>query len=367
MYLSREQEQLAKGEHGPAFEWAMKELVRLGDQAGSERLIKVSSVHIPDWCEKRSSEAWQWLDAITGQAQIPITANPQGIADPSSTGRERILERLHPSHAYTCSCTPYLFGNHPVKGEVVAWGGRAASAFANSVLGARSEMESFESAVSSAITGLTPERGLHLEENRQATVSVLIKGELPIDRLAMGWKLSRTLSGQVPLICGIRPNYDEAKKLASSINTAGKVPLFYMQKDLAPPSHLEVIELDGRDLMDEREPNFTPDLSIIGCPHLSEQEINKWSGRLGGRHRLHIETWFFTSQLCKDKSLDSLESHSHLGKVFTNRCPLGMWDRLIGRKIACDSPVMADQLRERGLDARYVPDPQMLSMMCSST
>jgi predicted aconitase len=366
MYLSREQELLTKGEHGPAFEWAMKELVRLGDQVGSERLIKISSVHIPDWCEKRSSEAWEWLASIDGKAQITITANPQGMDDPVTMGRERTLERLHPNHAYTCSCTPYLFGNHPVKGEVVAWGGRAASAFVNSVLGARSEVESFESAVASAITGLTPERGLHLEKNRQATVSVLIKGESPFDYLAMGWKLSHVLSGEVPLICGVRPNYDEAKKMASSINAAGKVPLFYMQKDPNPPAHLEVIEMDGKEMLEGRVSNFTPDISILGCPHLSEQEINKWSSRLGGGHRLKIEAWFFTSQLCKDKSLDSLERHSSLGKVFTNRCALGMCHRLIGKKIACDSPVLADHLRERGIEARYVPDRELLSLMCSS-
>ena len=192
MYLSREQELSLKGEHGPAFEWAMKELVCSGDQAGSEKLIKVDSVHIPDWCEERSSEVWEWLASITGEAQIPITANPGGLDDPLSLSRQRTLERLRPYHSYTCSCTPYLFGNHPGKGKVVAWGGRAASAFANSVLGARSEVESFRSAVSSAITGLTPERGLHLDQNRQATVSVLINGEVPVE--SSGYRL-----GALPL------------------------------------------------------------------------------------------------------------------------------------------------------------------------
>ena len=350
---------------GPAFEWAMKELVKLGDQARSERMIKVRSVHIPDWCENRSSEAWEWLGSITGKALIPITANPVGMEDPLTLGRERTLGELRPHQTHSCSCTPYLFGNHPRKGEIVAWGGRAATAFANSILGARSEMESFTSAVSSAITGLTPERGLHMEQNREATVMVIIKNVGTIDYPAIGWKLSKALSGEVPLICGIRPNFDEAKKLAFSINATGKIPLFHMQKDLTPHSHLEIIELDGRKLLEEDVPSFTPDLSIVGCPHLSEQEINKWSIRLAGRNHLNIETWFFTSQLCRDKSPDSGEIPSNLGKVFTNRCPLGMCHRLLGRKVACDSPVMADNLRGKGIEARYVADGEMLSLLCS--
>ena len=65
--------------------------------------------------------------------------------------------------------------------------GRAASAFVNSVLGAGSEMESFRiSRIPQRSTGLTPERGLHLDQNRQATVSVLIKGEVPVDHPAIG-------------------------------------------------------------------------------------------------------------------------------------------------------------------------------------
>ncbi len=82
MYLNREQERSLEGEHGPALEWAMKELVKSGDRTGSERMINVRSVHIPDWCENRSSEAWEWLGSITGKALIPITANPFGMEVP---------------------------------------------------------------------------------------------------------------------------------------------------------------------------------------------------------------------------------------------------------------------------------------------
>ncbi len=141
--------------------------------------------------------------------------------------------------------------------------------------------------------------------------------------------------------------------------------MFRTQKDTILRSHLEVMELDDRELFEEDGSDFTPDLCIIGCPHLSEQEINKWSIRLAGRDRLNIETWFFTSQLCRDKSPDSGEIPSNLGKVFTNRCPLGMCQRLVGRKVACDSPVMADNLRGRGIHARYVPEQEMLSLLCS--
>jgi predicted aconitase len=361
LHLDREQELALGGEQGPAKEWAMRVLVKLGDNTRSARLVPVSSVHIPDWCGERSSEAWTWLGSTAAKATIPVTANPGGPDDSATLVRMRVLEGLGPHGACSFSCAPYLCGNHPNKGSVVAWGGRAASAFANSVLGARSEVESFETAAASAITGLTPERRMHIEENLQPSVAVVVPRDEGIDHSMLGWALSRRLKDEIPLLCGVRPTFDEAKKLTFALNSRGTVPLFRLQSGVVPPVGMEVMEVDLRSLSQDTAPS--PDLVVLGCPHLSEQDINRWSKKLAGRTPSRIEAWFFTSRLCKDKCPVFGAVLRSRGRIYVDRCPLGMREELRGRTIVCDSPAMASCLKESGISAFYAPDQELLSFL----
>ncbi len=72
----------------------------------------------------------------------------------------------------TWTCAPYQAGHRPAFGEQVAWGESNAIAFANSVLGARTERYGDFLDACCALTGRAPLHGLHLEENRRATVVV---------------------------------------------------------------------------------------------------------------------------------------------------------------------------------------------------
>ncbi len=339
----------------------MRALTRIGDKEESSRLIPVRSIHIPDWCSNQHSKAWEWLEELSGKSSIPITANPGGLDNSLATRREA-LENIRPSSTYSCSCTPYLMGNHP--NGVVAWGGRAASAFANSILGARSDLESFESAVASAITGLTPERGLHLDAKRQATIAVRIDGLDGLDYASLGWLLSRQLKNEVPLLCGVKPNFDQAKRLAFSMNADGNMPLFRMQRDNVAALGMESIHLDGRVIEEaiEVEADFTPDLAIIGCPHLSEQEINRMSRGISGHRPTSLETWFFTSRLCFDKCPKTGAVLCSRGKMFIDCCPLALRHEIGGRKVVCDSPVLASELAALGIRSRFLP-PEPLSKL----
>jgi predicted aconitase len=51
------------------------------------------------------------------------------------------------------TCTPYLAGNVPVKGEHCAWMESSAVVFCNSVLGARTNTEGRESTSAATLTG----------------------------------------------------------------------------------------------------------------------------------------------------------------------------------------------------------------------
>lgn len=356
MILTKEQEGALSGRHGPAAQWAMETLCRLGERHEARAMVPVRSAHIPDWYANADSEAWEHL--LSFGATVPTTANPGGPAC-RAADRASQLERLRPTRVYTCTCTPHLVGNHPSAGSTASWGGRAAAAFANSVLGVRTAQETFESAVASAIAGVTPARGLLLEEARQPTVAVVVGRGMKDDHSLLGWLISRQVPGEVPLICGVAPDHDEAKRLAFSLNHHGSMPLFHLRRG-APPPDLERVDIPASawdDALGSQDPDV--DLVVMGCPHLSEQDINRW-GRLSQGCRMpEVETWFFTSRLCADKCPATASVLRSRGKLFVDMCPMTMIDELRSRSVACDSYGLVECLRRNGVQARYAPNHEL--------
>lgn len=357
--MNKEQKSATVGENGPTVQWAMEVLIKLGERTGSKRLVPVTSVHIHDWCGQGKDEAWKALGSLTNSSKLTVTVNP--ILDGFSPSRIAVIENLHPRRCYSFTCAPYLSGNHPGKDDIVAWGGRAASSFANSILGARCEKESFESTVASAITGLTPERGLHLDANRHPTIAITLPPAEKLDYTLLGWEISTLLHEGVPLLCGARPTFDEAKRLALSINARGDLPLFRMHRSRTPPPDLEVIELDLPRMRTADRPS--PDVVILGCPHMSEQDINRWSKKLAGHPSGPSEPWFFTSQLCNDKCPTFGAVLRSRGKIFVDVCPLSLKEGLIGRTVATESPSLAECLSDAGISSFYASEGELISFL----
>jgi predicted aconitase len=225
-------------------------------------------------------------------------------------------------------------------------------------------METFDSALASAITGLTPERGLHLVENRKPTVAVIVTDHEHQDVIALGQHLAKVLPSEVPLICGVKPTFDEAKKLAFSLNSKGTMPLFHLSRNSSPPPGLDRIEIDAGRLDHLAFSDLSPDLIVLGCPHLSEQDINRWAKKLAGRSTTRTEVWFFTSRLCLEKCPVFGAVLQARGRMFVDRCPLGMKEEMAGKSVACDSLVLAECLSKAGLKAVYLPDTELLKAMC---
>lgn len=364
MYLDRKQEGALQGERGEAMQWAMEVLVGRGDASGAGRLVPVTSVHIPDWYRHRSAGEWKWLAKTAGKVRLPVTANPGGPDDALSVARKAALSGLRPDSACSFTCTPYLAGNHPPKGRAAAWGGRAAVAFLNSVLGGRSEAEDFSSAMASTITGLTTERGILLEENRRPTIEVVVTGHGGRDLGLLGRYLSSVVRDQVPVIRGLRLDYDEARGFAFAINGEGRVPLFAL-REAGPSEGLERIEVSAPECRAQATGPVSPDLLIFGCPHLSEQAINRWGRRLAGRRPGRTEAWFFASQLCLDKCPHTGSLLKSRGRVLADMCPLGMTEEMADRTVGCDSPALASCLSAAGIDAGVLSDDELSFLLAS--
>jgi predicted aconitase len=200
----------------------------------------------------------------------------------------------------TCSCTPYLFGNLPHYGEHIAWAESSAVCFANSVLGARTNREGGPSALAAALTGRTPNYGLHLLENRRPTLTVRVEAGLngTRDFGALGVALGRMIEARklkaVPYLRGIsQASGDQLKSFCASIATYGGLALFHME-GITPESTLypapdETLAID-QDNLEEAinsldEPLSTDDMDFVslGCPHLSLEEIARVAEQLRGR------------------------------------------------------------------------------------
>src|SRR5262249_56759488 len=67
------------------------------------------------------------------------------------------------------TCTPYLAGNVPARGEHCAWMESSAVVYCNSVLGARTNTEGRESTSAAMLTKKIPDWGFHRDEHRLGT------------------------------------------------------------------------------------------------------------------------------------------------------------------------------------------------------
>jgi hypothetical protein len=239
-----------------------------------------------------------------------------GIDPEFARDQQRVIEAYTSMGVVpTCSCTPYLFGNLPHYGEHIAWAESSAVCYANSVLGARTNREGGPSALAAALTGKTPNYGLHLSENRRPTLTVRVMAKLDGTHTfgALGVALGRLVEARkvkaVPLLRGIsKASGDELKSFCASIATYGGLALFHME-GITPESALypapeDTLVITQEDLdkairsLDEPIPSEEVDFISLGCPHLSLEEIARVADQLKGK-KVTKTFWITTARPTK--------------------------------------------------------------------
>ena len=155
--------------------------------------------------------------------------------------RREMSRRLMTAHlelgcAPTWTCAPYQAGHRPGVGEQIAWGESNAVAFANSVLGARTNRYGDFLDLCCAITGRAPYCGLHVRENRRARVVLDITGLGEALRReeafypVLGTLLGRWAGERVAAIVGVPADIgeDALKALGAGAASSGAVGLFHI-------------------------------------------------------------------------------------------------------------------------------------------
>ena len=327
MKLRPEEKAMLNGEHGKAVQKAMQILDTLGRVYGAESMLPVNSVQISGVSYANLGEAGlAWLaEMAAGGSRVRTltTLNPAGMdienwrtlgIDADFARKQmRVLEVFESMGVVsTCSCTPYLFGNLPRFGEHIAWAESSAVCYANSVLGARSNREGGPSALASALTGVTPAYGYHLDAQRKPTVSVLVKADVQETWRfgALGKAIGDKLQGrqQVAYIQGIaQASLEELKSFCASFATYGGAALFHMQGITpeaacfqAPSETLEITESDLKRANTELNSASADEVDFVslGCPHLSLREVARIAELLAGK-KVKKEFWITTSRPVK--------------------------------------------------------------------
>ncbi len=381
MRLTKKEAGMLAGNEGRATQKAMQILVALGKIYDAERLVKVSSVQVSGVSYKNLGDAGlEFLKDLAedGRARVKTTLNPAGmsLAGWKSQGIDAGFaeKQLEVIDAYrklgleiSCTCTPYLVGNEPRLGEHIAWGESSAVAYANSVLGARTNREGGPSALAASLTGLTPLYGLHLERNRLPTVTVDVRAPLnaPEDFSAMGYFVGRATRDGIPLFRGIKEaSLEELKSLSAALASSGGVAMFHIAgitPEAGRGEATEALAFTPRDLAETESllnDDVTPDFVSVGCPHCSLTELATLARLLDGK-KVRREFWVCTSKEVKRRSDEAGYSRpieASGAKFATDTCMVvAPLEDLGYRGVATNSAKACHYLRNNGMKVKFLP------------
>jgi len=381
LFLTTEEERMLSGEEGNATRKAMMILVALGKIYGADRLVEVSSVQVSGVSYKNLGDAGlEFLDDLArdGRARVKTTLNPAGMSltEWKSQGiqPEFAEKQLRVIDAYrklgveiSCTCTPYIAGNEPEFGQHIAWGESSAVAYANSVIGARTNREGGPSALAASLTGRTPLYGLHLDGNRVPTLTVYVEARLesPEDFSAMGYSVGKKATDGIPLFRGIKEaDLEDLKTLSAAMASSGGVAMFHID-GITPeagvgPHPANRVTFTPKDLKDARlslDDEGVPDFVSVGCPHCSLPELALLAKLLRGA-RVRREFWICCSREVKRQSDEAGYSRWILGsgaKIATDTCMVvAPVEELGHRVVATNSAKACHYLRNAGLRVRFM-------------
>jgi predicted aconitase len=309
------------GDRGAATAMAMRILTDAASIMGASRLVEITSAHI-DGCLYHGDGGVEFAEALVaggGRVAVPTTLNV-GALDLLHPGRVRgdghhtVMARRQ-MEAYrtlgcapTWTCAPYQAGHRPGLGEQVAWGESNAVAFANSVLGARTERYGDFLDACCALTGRAPLAGLHTDEARRATVVIDVTGvpgslkDRDVFYPVLGTWLGLEVGREVCVIVGVPPGVteDRLKSLGAAAASTGAVALFHVA-GVTPEAPTKEAALGGATsartvtvtadrllgalarLSTASEDTSQIDAVAVGSPHFSRDEFSRLLRLLGGR------------------------------------------------------------------------------------
>ncbi|HYA22249.1 MAG TPA: aconitase X [Thermoproteota archaeon] len=313
------------------------ELLYLPFRASGEKpsLVRIGRAHISGVSYLNIGEAGLHLlhdiSEIGMKVKVRTTLNPcfvelseegSGFCDPSTFDKQNQIAKFFNKMGVipTYSCTPYLEGNIPKRGEHMAWAESSAVLYSNSVIGAWTNKESGIGALAAALIGATSRTGVHVPEGREPQLRIEYGGDVSdeVKAGALGYAAGEVSGDRIPLVRSegllVRDNVIE---FLAAFGTSGGAPMAAIEGvsphvQIRSRKRLPRTNLSDRDIARVLE-QFTidrpPEAVLIGCPHLtriSARELSELRNRTS-----NLPVYVFTSRLTKaklarDNTLDKL-------------------------------------------------------------
>lgn len=325
------------GDHGAAAALAMRILARMAALYGADRFIEVSKAHIDGIVyEGNAGLAFaERLADLGGQVRVPTSLNVMsmdranwrqlGQDETFATNARRLgFAYVRMGAVPTFTCAPYQTESAPVFGEQIAWSESNAVAYANSVIGARSNRYGDYLDISCAVTGRVPAAGLHLTANRRGTHWFCLEN-IPVQLQArdefypvLGYLLGQTVINGIPVVEGltVTPTSDQLKSLAAAAASSGAIALFHLV-GITPEAATLQDAFQGepevaaqpvtlgrlRELRSSLSTtaNDRVDVVAFGSPHASLQECIRLAELMDGKTaRDGMQVYITTSRAVKD-------------------------------------------------------------------
>ncbi len=380
MELTREEKDILEGRQGEIMQKILKIVVINGELFGAKRLVPLEApIHVV------TSMGMTGLDAVFNmydefikagiKTKLPFTVDPRPIdyENVECTDEqkavfsklygnqekyEKQLKQLGLKSDNGFTCTPYMpeVGHIPKKGQKIAWTESSAIVYANSVLGARTNRNSAIIELFCGIVGRAPEFGFLTDEGRRAHWIVEVKTSKKPNPYLLGAAIGKKVVEDVPYIIGldkfIGTTIDEKvrdylKDMGAGTASNGAVGLYHVE-NVTP----EAVDL-GRSLLREdiktyviddaeldrfhkslpimwKDPNANPDLCLLGCPHLSLNQMYDWKNKIveglkkAGKSKVAIRTIFCAAGDVIAKFKEDENAYNELmdsGVKLTYLCP----------------------------------------------
>ncbi|MEA3457586.1 MAG: aconitase X [Candidatus Thermoplasmatota archaeon] len=247
--LTPEDTQKLNGDHGPAAKMAMSIIVQMAEVFQVDTLIDISAAHIDStlYMGDATLEYAERLAELGAKVVVPTTLNVSGVdeynwkewpvpPDWAKKAHRQMMAYQSMGTIPTWTCAPYQSEYRPKFGQQIAWGESNAIAFANSVIGARTERYPDLLDICAAITGRVPATGLHLKENRAGHILLRLQ-DIPLEAQkhetfypVLGNLMGKIAGDKIPVIQGLeaKPTEDQLKALGAAGASSGAVALFHI-------------------------------------------------------------------------------------------------------------------------------------------
>jgi hypothetical protein len=332
VFLTKEEERMLDGEYGAAAQEAMSILVRIAEAYEAKRMVPARSAHVAAGLFPEEVEWYERLLEGGAKFRCFTTRHPWGIdydhfeeVGTVYGNTPEIKEIAEMIFSYSLkmgaipmgTCIQYLLGDFLLPGDAFSWTGSSGVVFANSVLGARGNMEGAVTNYCVAITGRIPEYGMLLDENRKGKVLVDCSGMdfstfTDADYGALAFHVGKVVGDEIPVFVGLprKMTLEQLRAISSPLHVSGAVPMFHIP-GLTPEAptleaasggeKLERVQVEMSEVKRAYDEIATTgedrlDMVSLGCPHLTYQEIREIAEFLEGK-RVHegVKLWVGTS------------------------------------------------------------------------